>query len=122
MSRDTRLRLQDIVEACLRQEHSRVSLDYQTFLNDEDAVDAAFARLTIIGEAINALPAELLDRYADIPWQRIIGMRNYLVHVYFGVNLHVLWDTVTVEVPKLRAKIEEIIAELYPPADTENNN
>lgn len=119
MSRDPVLRLQDILDACLRQERSNASLNYHTFLHNEDAVDAAFGRVIIIGEAINRLPSHLLEKNPDIPWRRIADMRNYLVHVYFGVNLSVLWDTVTVEVPRLRARVELIIAELEPPAGEE---
>jgi uncharacterized protein with HEPN domain len=95
-------------------------LDYLSFLKDEDAVDAAFARIAMIGEAISNLPTELLDQYPGIPWMRIKGMRNYLIHVYFGVNLHILWDTMTVEIPRLRLTVEKIIVDLYPPTDSLN--
>ena len=81
-------------------------------MDDPDAVDAAIARTAIIGEAVNNLPESLIQEYPDIPWKRIIEMRNLLIHQYFNIDYSILWTTITIRIPELRIVLEEIIAKL----------
>lgn len=57
--------------------------------------------IEIIGEAANRVSHEVRQRYSTIPWQDIVAMRNRLIHAYYDVNLDILWDTITVELPQL---------------------
>ena len=64
------------------------------FLKDRKTQDAVIRNLEIIGEAVKNLPAELTDKYPEIPWKNIAGMRDRLIHHYFGVNLKMVWGVV----------------------------
>ena len=66
----------------------------EAFIKDRKTQDAVIRNLEIIGEAVKQLPAELTGRHADIPWKNIAGMRDQLIHHYFGVNLELVWGVV----------------------------
>jgi len=70
--------------------------------------DGVIRQLEIIGEATKRLSKEFKDRYPEIPWKDIAGMRDKLIHGYFGVDLDAVWDTAKKDIPGLRGKIEEI--------------
>ena len=65
--------------------------------------------LEIIGEAAGKVSAEVRAQYNAIPWQDISGMRNRLIHVYFDIDLDVVWTTVTKDLPLLKAELEKIL-------------
>ena len=69
-------------------------------------------QLQIIGEAARALPEETRALAPDIPWLKIIGMRNILVHGYFGIDTDVVWDTVTQDIPALKPAVERLLQRL----------
>lgn len=66
----------------------------EAFLKDRKTQDAVIRNLEIIGEVVKNLPPELTDKYPDIPWKNIAGMRDRLIHHYFGVNLKMVWGVV----------------------------
>jgi uncharacterized protein with HEPN domain len=68
--------------------------------------------LEIIGEAANNVSIECQDRYSYIPWRAMVGMRNRLVHAYFGINLDVIWQTVQQDLPPLIDSLERALQEL----------
>jgi len=67
--------------------------------------------IQIAGEAANHLSESIKNNHTDIPWKGIIGMRNVLVHQYFGLDLDEIWDTVSTDLPVLKAKIQKLLAE-----------
>jgi uncharacterized protein with HEPN domain len=79
------------------------------FLDDSKTQDAVVRNLEIIGEAVKNLSEGLKASHADIPWKAIAGMRDKMIHEYFGVNLQLVWDVVEQELPKLKRKIEAIL-------------
>jgi uncharacterized protein with HEPN domain len=85
--------------------------DFDVFSRNTLLQDGIIRKLEIIGEASKRLTPEFRDALPDIPWKDVIGMRNKLVHDYFGVNLEAVWETATVEVPELRGALEIIQVE-----------
>lgn len=83
-------------------------MSYQQFDSDEKTVDAVIRNFIIIGEAATKLPKELHNQYPDVPWEKMIGMRNFVVHEYFGISNEVLWNTVKKEFPELKKLLKKI--------------
>lgn len=106
--RDPKERLRDILEAiaAIDRYHDRVRSAFE----QDELLQVWFLRhLQIIGEAARRLPDEVRDLAPDIPWHKIIGMRNILVHGYFAIDLDVVWDAVQRDVPLLKAAVEALL-------------
>jgi len=83
----------------------------QAFLVDARTQDAVIRNLEVMGEAVKSLSESLKARHAEIPWRRIAGMRDKMIHEYFGVNLQLVWDAIEHEVPRLKEKTAAILSE-----------
>jgi uncharacterized protein with HEPN domain len=101
--------LSDIREAVRRIRAYTAVMTYDGFLADMKTQDAVIRNLEIIGEATKSLSAKLRGKYLDVPWKGMAGVRDRLIHHYFGVNLDIVWDIVTDELPGLESQVEEII-------------
>jgi uncharacterized protein with HEPN domain len=87
---------------------------HDAFLSDTKTQDAVIRNIEIIGEAAKNLSPELKTAYPDIPWKQIAGMRDTLIHRYFGVKLDLVWQVVEDKLPGLKVRVEEILATLPP--------
>ena len=85
-----------------------VGMSDATFLADDLTQDAIIRNLEIIGEAAGKLSAAFRNANSDVPWQKIAGMRNKLIHGYFSVDMPLVLDTVRVMLPDFRARIEAL--------------
>jgi uncharacterized protein with HEPN domain len=101
--------LRDICEAVRRIKTYTRAMTYDSFLADIKTQDAVVRNLEIIGEATKRLSIGLRERYLDVPWKGMAGVRDRLIHHYFGVNLDIVWDIITVELPALQSQIEAIL-------------
>jgi uncharacterized protein with HEPN domain len=81
-------------------------LSIDDFRADEITSDAVVRNLEIIGEAAKKLPPELRQGIPNVEWQRIAGLRDILIHEYFGIDTEIVWDVVTTKMPTLSAAIE----------------
>lgn len=88
---------------------TRADLDHDRML-----VLAILKDLEIIGEAAGRVSRETTERYTSIPWDEIVGMRNRLIHGYFDVNLDVVWETVSHDLPQLLAEIDRVLLQTEP--------
>jgi uncharacterized protein with HEPN domain len=109
-ARDDRLYFSEIVGACDSIAQFISGMNEEQFLADELVRSAVLQKLTIIGEAASNIAEAVRDRYRDVPWREVRGLRNILVHYYFGVNWGLIWADASEEVPKLRRRIAEILA------------
>jgi uncharacterized protein with HEPN domain len=100
--------IQDIIAAMDKAQMFTKRLTYNSFIKDEKTVFAVIRALEIIGEAVKNVPAALKRKYPTVPWKEMAGMRDKLIHGYFGINVKVVWDTVKTEIPGLKAKIKKI--------------
>lgn len=78
------------------------------FLDDPKTIRAVAFELTTIGEAVRAIPQEIREKYPDIPWEKIQGIRNILVHEYYRLDEEVIWKTVKDDLPRLIEMLEKI--------------
>lgn len=96
-------------------EHIKNYVAGQTYTRFKESVqlqDCLIRRLEIIGEAIKNLPDDLRNNHPQVPWKNIAGMRDMLIHEYFGVDLELTWKVVTKEIPKLKKQILAIHKQL----------
>ena len=105
MRRDSK-RLQDILDAIDRIE-SRFDLDRIEY--DEMLQVWVLYHLQIIGEAARALSSEIMQNYSQVPWSKIVGLRNRVVHEYFDIDLDIVIDIVTYDLPELKEQITGIL-------------
>ncbi len=100
--RDIRLYLDDILEAINKIEKYTEDMNFEQFRTDEKTGDAVIRNFSVIGEAVKQVPPSIRKKYPDIPWQIIAGMRDKLVHEYFGIRYDVVWETIELRLPSLR--------------------
>lgn len=101
MSRDPRLYIEDILEACQKIIRFTTSMDMADFIQDERTYDAVIRNLEIIGEAARNIPVEIQAQWPQINWREITAMRNVVAHEYFGIKDEIIWDMIQKEVPAL---------------------
>ena len=103
--------LQHIIEAISKiEEYASVGRDF--FMTQSHWQDAVIRRLEIIGEATKNLSSELKTNNPDVPWRRIAGLRDILIHNYMGVDLNAVWDVIQKDIPALKKQVLEISSKL----------
>ena len=109
MNKDYIVYLQHILEAIESIQSYTKGLDADKFRKNKMAVDAVVRNLEIIGEATKKLPAVVRNKYAQVEWKKIAGMRDILVHDYFGVDVEKVWNVVIHRLPDLKENITQIV-------------
>ena len=107
--RDVGLLLEDIVEAIDKIARYTADVDRDSFLEDEKTIDAVVRNLEIIGEATRQLPDTYTAKHGGIPWRQIAGLRNRIVHDYFGLDLEIIWGVITNDLPNLKSKLNALL-------------
>lgn len=107
--REWRIRIEDILECIIAlQEYTRDS-DFTTFITNRMLRQAVERNFITIGEAASHVPAAISERHPSIPWAELRGMRHAIVHEYFGVNLHIIWDTIRDDLPPLVEQLRRML-------------
>ncbi len=109
MKRNIKLYLQDIQESILAIEEYTHDIAEDEFYSNRQLQDAIVRRLEIIGEAVKNIDDDFRDKYPQIPWKKVAGMRDVVAHEYFGVKLDRVWDVVRNDLPRLKKEIFEIM-------------
>lgn len=112
MKKDPRIFLEHIIESIREIERNIKNMTKDQFLDSVTIQDAVVRRLEIIGEAAKNLPTSFKNKYPEIPWKKIAGLRDFLIHQYFGVNLDLVWKIANKDIPKLKRQILEILESL----------
>ena len=110
--RDYSIYVKDILENIAIAENFVANMSFEKFSKDKKTVYAVVRCIEIIGEAAKHVPNSIRKKHPKIPWKRMAGMRDKLVHVYFGIALKVVWKTIKQEIPLIKPLIEEVLADL----------
>jgi hypothetical protein len=102
------LLIADILESVEKIERYIAGLDRAVFLGDEKTADSVVRNLEIIGKAANRIPESFTVQHPEIQWRRIVGLRNRIVHDYFGLDLEIVWEILVSELPALKDGISAI--------------
>jgi uncharacterized protein with HEPN domain len=112
MSREFEDYLRDIVDAMGKAQQFVKNLSYEEFKTDDKTVFAVVRALEIVGEATKNIPDDIRTNYPEIPWKDMAGMRDVLIHEYFGADVETVWLTVTEKIPQVKPMIEKMLEKL----------
>lgn len=110
--RDISLYLQDILDAMLAIEQFVEGISFDEFKTDDKTSSAVIRKFEIIGEAAKQIPEEIRNKYPLIPWKEMAGMRDRLIHFYFGIKYELVWYTIKDVIPQVKPTIQEILKSL----------
>ena len=110
MSRDLSLYLTDIINSVDRIKDYTRNMNYDDFVEDRKTYDAVIHNLQIIGEATKQVPEIIRQKYPDIPWRQVAGLRDVIAHTYFIVNPEIVWNILNTELEPLRITIVLILS------------
>lgn len=102
----------DILESIEDAEEFTAGMTFDQFTKDKKTKNAVIRSLEVLGEAAKQLPKNIKVKQPDIPWKRMMGMRNRLVHEYFGVDLKIVWTVVHEELPPLKPALKKLLSEI----------
>lgn len=109
MKKDPKIFLQHILESISEIEKYSKDVSRKEFSKSTQIQDAVIRRLEIIGEAVKNIPKKVRIKYDFVPWKKVTGSRDMLIHNYFQVDLESVWDTINKDIPKLKQNIKKIL-------------
>lgn len=112
MKKNVKIFLEHILESINLIEKYIKDREKSDFLKFTQLQDSVIRRIEIIGEAMKNIPSDFKGSHENIPWKEIMGMRDILIHQYFGVDLELTWEVVKIDLPKLKKSIIFILNEM----------
>ena len=101
--------VQDMVNFCNRVLDHTAGLDRQLVVSTQIVYDATLRNLTLIGQAATQVPDNVRGAHPEIPWRKIVGARNHMMHRYFVIDDELVWEMVTVDVPALLPQLRSLL-------------
>jgi uncharacterized protein with HEPN domain len=98
----------DILESIQKVHRYVEGMNYKTFIQDEKTIDAVVRNFEVIGEAANRIDNDVKDKFPNVEWRRIIGLRNRIVHEYFGIDLEIIWQIIEEKLVDFQTQMEYI--------------
>ena len=117
MPRDDAARLRDIIEACDRITNRVAGLDDASFAENDLVIRAVLYDFAVIGEAAKGVSPKLRLAHPDVPWSDMAGMRDIVIHQYFGVDAKLVWRAASVSVPRVVGQLRELKPNAHTPPD-----
>lgn len=109
--------IRDILNAINETKEFVEKMNYEAFVADQKTVNAVIRSLEVLGEAVKNIPKSLRKEYPEIPWSKMAGMRDKLIHEYFGVDLEIVWQVIHEDLPPIKPHIERILHDLIKEED-----
>ena len=109
MNRDYKLYVKDILDCIDKIEAFVEGMDFNTFVKDDKTSSAVVRKLEVIGEATKNIPKEIRQKYKELPWSDMAGMRDKVIHFYFGIDYEIVWKVIKERLPEIKPYIEKII-------------
>ena len=112
MIREYRDYLVDIIDAVEKVESFTKGMTFEVFEKDVKTTFAVIRAFEIMGEAVRKIPSSVRNKYKNIPWKEMAGMRNKLIHEYFGIKPRVVWKTIKQDLPSIKPHLQAILDDL----------
>jgi len=112
MKRDISLYLKDVFENMKHAEAFIENLTYEEYIKDKKTSYAVVRCIEIIGEAVKNIPDDVREKYPDIPWKKMAGMRDKISHFYFGIDMKKVWLAVKRDLPQIKPSIKKILKDI----------
>jgi uncharacterized protein with HEPN domain len=101
--------LDDILTAIAEAEEFTRGMEYEEFTTDKKTINAVIRSLEVLGEATKHIPAPFRKKHQDIPWSKMAGLRDVLIHDYMGVDLMTVWKVVKERLPEVKEQVKKLV-------------
>ena len=112
MKRNHKLFVKDILDSIEKIEEFIGNMDFKNFIEDDKTRSAVVRKLEIIGEATKNIPKPIRQKYKELPWSDMAGMRDKIAHFYFGIDYEIVWKVIKERLPEIKPVIQKILKEM----------